>query len=103
MTPEDIEKLKAAGRQDLVDIYHWNIFGVAGILSNGNIVDRRLHPEAIAVHENKSMGIPHPSTLHKCLECENVEREQDLAWNRDMSMSHCPKCKSEKLEELETL
>lgn len=100
MTEQDLQKLKNAGREDLVEIYWINKLGVAGILSNGNIVDRRKHPEAIAVPENELMGIPTPSILHKCLECENIEREEDLEWDSHIHMSHCPKCKSEKLEQL---
>lgn len=37
--------------------------GYAGTLSNGNIVDRRLHPEAFILPENSYMGIPKPKKL----------------------------------------
>lgn len=50
-------KLVAAGRQDLIDIWYINASGYAGILSNGNIVDRRIHAEAIPVPENPMFGV----------------------------------------------
>jgi len=37
--------------------------GYGGILSNGNIVDRREHPEAIAFQENLSLGTPKPQKI----------------------------------------
>ena len=35
--------------------------GWAGVLSNGNIVDRREHPEAIPIQKNTLMGTPAPN------------------------------------------
>jgi hypothetical protein len=63
MTEETKGKLIAAGRQDLIDIYEINQSGYAGILSNGNIVDRRKFPDAIPVQENKLLGIPKSKPL----------------------------------------
>lgn len=37
--------------------------GYAGILSTGQIVDRREHPEAIAMQENSMLGIPKPKDI----------------------------------------
>ena len=37
--------------------------GYGGILSNGNIVDRRDHPEAIPFQENSLFGNPKPKDL----------------------------------------
>jgi hypothetical protein len=37
--------------------------GYGGILRNGNIVDRRDHPEAIPLQENKMLGTPKPKKL----------------------------------------
>lgn len=34
--------------------------GNAGVMPNGNIVDRRIYPEAIKIPENKMHGIPNP-------------------------------------------
>lgn len=63
MNEETREILKSRGRQDLIDIYDLNKTGYAGILPNGNIVDRRIHPEAIPVQENKLFGIPKSKEL----------------------------------------
>lgn len=37
--------------------------GYAGILSNGNIVDRRKFPEAYVIHENPLFGCPKPKDI----------------------------------------
>lgn len=37
--------------------------GYAGILPNGNLVDRREHPEAMPLAENSYLGIPKPKPL----------------------------------------
>ena len=37
--------------------------GYGGILQNGNIVDRREHPEAMPIQENKMFGVPKPIKL----------------------------------------
>lgn len=37
--------------------------GYAGILSNGNIVDRRKFPEAFLIHENPLFGCPKPKDI----------------------------------------
>jgi hypothetical protein len=63
MTEEIKQKLIAAGRADLVEVYEINQSGYAGILSNGNIVDRRKYPEAIPVQKNESLGIPESKPL----------------------------------------
>ena len=39
--------------------------GYGGILQNGNIVDRREHPEAIPIEENKMFGVPKPIKIKK--------------------------------------
>lgn len=54
------KKLREAGRGDLIEIFEINKSGYAGILSNGNIVDRRKYPKAIPVQENRLLGIPKP-------------------------------------------
>ena len=63
MTEETKSKLIKAGRQDLVDTFEINKSGYAGILPNGNIVDRRKFPTAIPVQENSLFGIPAPKSL----------------------------------------
>lgn len=63
MDEETLKKLKAAGREDLIKIYEINKSGWAGVLSNGNIVDRRKFPMAISVQKNSLLGIPEPKEL----------------------------------------
>lgn len=63
MTEEVKQKLIDAGRQDLIDIYEINQSGYAGVLPNGNIVDRRKFPDAVPVQENNLLGIPKAKKL----------------------------------------
>lgn len=56
-------KLIIANRADLLEIYDINESGYAGCLSNGNIVDRRIFPEAYPVKENSLLGIPKSKKL----------------------------------------
>jgi len=37
--------------------------GFGGCLSNGNIVDRREHPEAIPIQQNSLLGVPKPKSV----------------------------------------
>jgi hypothetical protein len=39
--------------------------GWGGLLANGQIVDRREHPEAIPIARNSMLGIPEPNTQQK--------------------------------------
>lgn len=56
---EEIKKiLRGKGREDLIEAMEINDSGYAGVMPNGNIVDRRKHPEAVPVPENKMLGIP---------------------------------------------
>jgi sulfur carrier protein ThiS len=50
---------------ELFKIIELNRSGYAGILSNGNIVDRREHPTAIPVQENEMLGTVKPKELIK--------------------------------------
>lgn len=56
MTPEEAQE-KAKWLNEL------NASGYAGMLQNGNIVDRRKHPEARPIFENKMFGIAKPKRL----------------------------------------
>lgn len=56
-------KLIEAGRHDLLEIHEINQAGYAGCLPNGNIVDRRLFPDAYPVRENSLLGIPKSKKL----------------------------------------
>jgi len=58
MKTTDKKKLK-----ELRKIIELNKSGFAGILSNGNIVDRREHPEAIPIQENPMFGVVKPKDL----------------------------------------
>lgn len=57
-------KLIEAGRHDLLEIHEINQAGYAGCLPNGNIVDRRLFPDAYPVRENSLLGIPKSQKLN---------------------------------------
>lgn len=63
MTEETKQKLIKQGRQDLVDAAEVIQTGYAGILSNGNIVDRRKIPYANTIPANPMFGIPEPKKL----------------------------------------
>lgn len=39
--------------------------GYAGVLKDGSIVDRRIHPEAMPMQANAHLGIPEPKPVHK--------------------------------------
>jgi len=47
----------------LMKIKEINKSGYAGILPNGNIVDRREHPTAVPIQKNPMFGIPEPKEL----------------------------------------
>jgi sulfur carrier protein ThiS len=55
---DEKEKLKK-----LLEIVELNKTGYAGILPNGNIVDRKKFPNAIPVQENKMFGVIKPKKL----------------------------------------
>lgn len=57
------KRLREIGRTDLLEIFEINKSGYAGMLPNGNIVDRRKYSEAIPVQENKLLGIPKSKKL----------------------------------------
>ncbi len=59
------QKLRDAGREDLIEIHEINESGYAGVLPNGMIVDRRKQPEAIPVQKNSLLGIPEPKDLEE--------------------------------------
>ena len=57
------QSLRDAGLNDMADIMKANCEGYAGILQNGQLVDRRKYPDAMPVPENKMMNIPAPKDL----------------------------------------
>jgi len=44
--------------------------GWGGILPNGNIVDRREHPNAIPIAKNSMFGVPEPNAGNQACEAE---------------------------------
>lgn len=50
---------------ELLKILKINKSGYAGCMPDGRIVDRREHPEAVPVQENKLFGIPKPKQIKK--------------------------------------
>ena len=50
-------------KEALLKILEINKSGYAGILPNGNIVDRREHPTAIPVQKNSLFNVPEPKKL----------------------------------------
>lgn len=58
-TPED----KAARLKLLLEGIELSKSGYAGILPNGNIVDRRQHPGATPIAKNSMFGIPKPKKI----------------------------------------
>lgn len=45
---------------DMDRIKQFTDAGWAGVLGNGGIVDRRIHPEAIPIQKNTLLGVPEP-------------------------------------------
>jgi hypothetical protein len=54
----DKEKLEYLMSLQIIRLEGW-----AGVLPNGNIVDRRKHPTAIPMQKNTLLGIPEPRPL----------------------------------------
>lgn len=75
--------LQGKGREDLIEIMEINDSGYAGVMPNGNIVDRRKHPEAVPVQENKMMGIPKSTPVE---EDDKEDEEEGETWD------YCPSC-----------
>lgn len=63
--PETYRKMIKYNDLHFLLIAYINESGYAGCLPNGNIVDRRIYPEAIPVQENSLLGIPKPKQLTK--------------------------------------
>lgn len=63
MTEENRNKLITLGRQDLVDTYDLLQTGYAGVNQQGNIVDRRIFPEAIEIKHNSMFDTPPPKKI----------------------------------------
>ncbi len=64
--------------------------GYAGVLPNGNIVDRREHPNAVPMAANSMMGVPEPKNVnefdkqvHEFLRDGFIEAKGSSAWSND--------------------
>ena len=57
------EERKKLLQADLLNIIELNKSGYAGIMPNGNIVDRRKHPEAMPIPENPMFHLAKPKKL----------------------------------------
>lgn len=58
LCPEDQPKVDA-----LMKIQATVAEGYGGVLGNGNIVDRRVHPTAIPIPKNTLLGVPEPKAV----------------------------------------
>lgn len=63
MDEEVKKKLRDAGREDLIEIHELNASGFAGVLPNGNIVDRRKFPNAVPIQKNDLFGVAEPKPI----------------------------------------
>jgi len=61
---------------ELRKILELNKTGFAGILQNGNIVDRRVHPEAIPVQRNMAFGV----VDSKPIKLDDLKLECEECW-----------------------
>lgn len=63
MTEETKQKLREAGREDLIETHDLIASGYAGINQQGTIVDRRQFPEAVPIQENAMFNAPKPKDV----------------------------------------
>lgn len=63
MTEESKQKLRDAGREDLIELHELNKSGYAGVDRTGKIVDRRKFPNAVPVQENSLFGVVAPKEV----------------------------------------
>lgn len=105
MTEETKQKLRAAGRQDLIDVHELNQSGYAGVNRQGMIVDRRTNPDAVPVQKNDLFGIPEPKKVTKlvqCVACMHVDYFEDRHKVKSGGVTKylCPACKEESYTEV---
>lgn len=65
MTKEQYLEMMEKDHYKVLWIDLLNASGWAGVLSNGNIVDRRYFPESIPVQKNSIFGVAEPRDLPK--------------------------------------
>ena len=63
MTKQDYEKLKEVKAYEALWIELLNASGFAGIMPNGEIVDRRYYTDAKPIAENSLLGVSKPKTI----------------------------------------
>lgn len=63
MTDETRQKLRDAGRHDLIETYDLISSGYAGINQLGAIVDRREFPKAVPIKKNSMFNAPDPKPI----------------------------------------
>jgi sulfur carrier protein ThiS len=56
--------MKSEKIKELLKIVELSRSGYAGMLQNGNIVDRREHPEAVPIQENVLFGVAKPKPVN---------------------------------------
>ncbi len=61
--PDVYKKMMADNDMGFIVISYINESGYAGCLPNGNIVDRRIYPEAIPIQANGMFGVVEPKKL----------------------------------------
>jgi|ADGO01.1.fsa_nt_gi hypothetical protein len=64
MTEETKQKLRNAGREDLIETHYLLESGYAGIDKEGRIVDRRLFPDTVPIQENPMFNTPKPKPVN---------------------------------------
>ena len=78
MKLESYESLREQNAYEALWLELLNASGFAGVLSDGKIVDRRYHPEAVPVQENSVFGVAktkNPKSLGEC----RVRTESNLS------------------------
>jgi hypothetical protein len=79
MTKEQYQNLIEDGDFEPIWMELLNASGWAGILSNGNLVDRRYFPEAIPVQKNSIFGVENPK---ESIELSNLKAIQEYLLSR---------------------
>lgn len=90
MTKEQYDMLRQKGGYDAMYIDLLNASGFAGVLSNGNIVDRRYHPEAIPIQKNSVFGVVDPKqpTALDLIAQERERHETVEGWTKQGDQQH---------------
>lgn len=79
MKLESYESLREQNAYEALWLELLNASGFAGVLSDGKIVDRRYHPEAVPVQENSVFGVAKTKIRNHWV---SVELEQSPTYQR---------------------